>query len=137
MPRRWEVLLCPASRHHFDGEVALSGESKIFVRLFLEEEFLHCLAADEAGALDKIICSHAFLADEESVSEADASSFLRDFAARKIAEYLRVNTSVVRIERNIIEGAPGAPRLLVGDAVSFGDISLSHDGRLVAYAFLP
>lgn len=137
LPRRWEVFLWPAARRYFDGEVSLSGEFKVFVRLFLEEEVLQCLAADEVVSLDKIICAHAFLPAEENVSEAEASSFLRDYAARKISEYLRVNTSAVRIERNIVEGEPGPPRLFVGNAASRGDISLSHDGRLVAFAFLP
>jgi len=137
LPRRWEVFLRPAARRYFDGEVALGGKFKVFIRLFLHEEFLHCLAADGAGALDEIIYAHSIFPDEKDIAAEGASSYLRDFAARKIAEHLSLNASAVRIERNIVEGEPGPPRLYLVDDASFGDISLSHDGRFVAFAFLP
>lgn len=136
LPRRWEVCLRPAARHCFAGEVLVGANSMVHVRLFLRKEFLHCIATDESGALDKIICAHAFLPDEKDISGGGASLFLRDFAARKASEHLRIACADVKIARDSSGGELGPPRLFVGGAASSCDISLSHDGRFVAFAFL-
>ena len=64
------------------------------------------------------------------------SRVVRSAAIMKIAKYLKCSPEALEIVRPLTDsGGPGPPVLLLNGARAGIDISLSHDGLFVAYAF--
>jgi len=135
LPRRWEVRRSPQGVA--DGEVVVPGGRKVYLRFFQCADFVHCLGADVADVLEKIKFGHAAPPRLAGAGRGDDSLFLRRFAVREIARYLQVPSSAVAIERSAEGAELGPPRLVIGGEISPIEVSLSHDGRFVAFAFLP
>ena len=93
------------------------------VRVRQAADWLHAVAADDEVALSRAVCV-------ARVSAApDASAMVRALVRRRMAAYFDAEPGDLRVERR-----ERIPRLLVRGEPRDCDLSLSHHGRLVAFA---
>lgn len=137
LPRQWEVCLSPPARHFIDAIVLVSENQTIYSRLFLDDDYVHCVGSEVVTALDKVIREVIKLSAGNNGETEKGYSFLRECASRKIAQHFHLNSSDLKIEREQINTELQPPHVLKGDSRLAIDLSLSHDGRFGAYAFLP
>jgi phosphopantetheinyl transferase (holo-ACP synthase) len=71
----------------------------------------------------------------KTASGGDGSLDVRRAAGRALARHLGVQEEEIRILRDRGDGTSPAPRVFLGERELPADLSLSHDGRYVAYAF--
>lgn len=133
IPRRWQVVFNKLQSEYSEGEVIIPGKGSVYIRLFSNNQYVHCVGADSFDVLDQVIWSVEALPEEK---EINPSLFLRDRLGKKLAKNLSLNFHDIRIRRTKINGEFQQPRIYVGGKETDIDISLSHDGRFVAYAFL-
>lgn len=136
MPRQWEVCLCPPARHFVDAIVLVSENQIIYSRLFLDDDYVHCVGSEVAESFDDVICKVIKLPAGNDGETENGHSFLRQCALRKIAQHFHLNPADLKIERKRAGGKLSPPYVLKGDSRLAIDLSLSHDGRFGAYAFL-
>ncbi|NLX50479.1 MAG: 4'-phosphopantetheinyl transferase superfamily protein [Deltaproteobacteria bacterium] len=148
LPRRWSVCLeRPLPWEGFaqtqpDGifpagwtgkAVVTAEERRVFCRLFITETHVHSLAADETGALERAVARVVPLQNGWGASVA-----VRESLVTALADFFREDPSLFTVVRPAREdGLPGPPLLCRCGAATGLDISLSHDGQFMAYAFLP
>lgn len=137
LPRQWEVCLSPLARHFIDAIVLVSENQPIYSRLFLDDDYVHCVGSEVAGALDDVICEIIKLPAGKDGEVGSGQLFLRECASLKIAQHFHLNSADLKIEREQAGGEMQPPHVLKGDSRLAIDLSLSHDGRFGAYAFLP
>jgi phosphopantetheinyl transferase (holo-ACP synthase) len=135
LPRFWTVQPRKSRKKKNDWEVILPGEEKIFIRLFPAENYVHCVGSNDLSALDKIICGVAQMsaADIENINMP--STFARERLALALADHFHLNSRDIEIRREKKEGELRPPCVYYEKKKYPVDISLSHDGRFVAYAF--
>lgn len=146
MPRRWSVhyLNFPDDpngiRFRTDGcvdaEVNVPDTAPVPVRLFFSPNYIHCLATDTCWGGDEVFSRVEPLPAERNALNPDASSFVRSILIRRIAAQVNQPEETLEIDRQSSEGSLGPPLLYHAGVRSSVDISLSHDGRYVAYAFI-
>jgi len=136
LPRQWEVCLRPPPRHFIDAIVLVSENQTIYSRLFLDDDYIHCVGSEVVTALDDVICEVIKLPAGNDDEAENGHSFLRECASQKIAQHFHLSPSDLIIERKQAGGEMSPPYVLKGDSRLAIDISLSHDGRFGAYAFL-
>ncbi|MGA9112130.1 MAG: 4'-phosphopantetheinyl transferase superfamily protein [Smithella sp.] len=132
IPRRWQVVFNKLQSEYSDGEVIIPGKGSVYIRYFSNLQYVHCVGADSSTVLDKLIWSVEALPEEK---EINPSLFLRDCLGEKLANNLSLNFHDIKIMRTKINGEFQQPRVYVGGKETDIDISLSHDGRFVAYAY--
>ncbi|MCX5849518.1 MAG: 4'-phosphopantetheinyl transferase superfamily protein [Deltaproteobacteria bacterium] len=130
LPRQWPVTFRMTKSKYSDGEVTIPGKGKIYIRLFSNSQYVHCIGADVLTALDKLIWSVEALPEEEGINP---SLFLRHSVGQNLAQYFSLNFHQIRIKRTRENGELQPPRVYVGNRKTDIDISLSHDGRFIAY----
>ncbi|MHB8136947.1 MAG: 4'-phosphopantetheinyl transferase family protein [Smithellaceae bacterium] len=146
VPRRWSVRyqISPDSHdslHHLpegckDGEVAVSGSGNVHVRLFTFPSYVHCTATDTPEAMNRIVARVDGLPELENPQLVDPSSFVRLRLSRCLADNLFLPEESMRIVRKKKNDGLGQPLLYISGIQSDIDISISHDGRYVSYAYL-
>lgn len=95
------------------------------------EDHIHTLCAPASeDVLDEIRWHIA-----ETAPGGDGSREVRRAAGRALARRLGVKEEEIRILRDRGDGTSPAPRVFLGGRELPADLSLSHDGRYVAYAF--
>ena len=52
LPRQWTVTFKSTKSKYSDGEVTVPGKSKIYIRLFSNSNYVHCVGADCLAVLD-------------------------------------------------------------------------------------
>ena len=129
-------MLRQTASSYIDGEVVIPVKEKVYVRVIFHADYVHCIGADDQKALKNVICKVKALEVKENTEEKDASLFLRQSLAQGLAAHLHLNPSDIKIKREKEQGGLGPPCLYIGGKKSVIDISLSHDGRFVAYVFL-
>jgi phosphopantetheinyl transferase (holo-ACP synthase) len=132
LPRRWTAVFNKTQSKYSDGEVIIPEKGKVYVCLFSNSQYVHCVGADSLAALDKLIWSVEALPEKE---EVNPSLFLRNRLGQKLAEYFSLNIHDIKIKRARESGELQPPRVYVSGRKTNIDISLSHDGRFVAYAY--
>jgi hypothetical protein len=147
LPRRWSVCLerpLPGeNRAGTPGGIAPAGwtgkavvtaeERRVFCRLFVTATHVHSWAADDTGALERAVARVAGLPAGQ-----DASVAVRTCLVQTLADFFREDPSLFAVARPAREdGRPGPPVLLLRGVATGLEISLSHDGRFIACAFLP
>jgi hypothetical protein len=156
VPRRWSVnfqhpLVVGRNGHpeadeeQFDqapteftaGDVIIPDRKAIPVRLFSSLSYIHCVAADSLDALDKAIWRAVILPPEQNGIENDPSAFSRLCLARHLEVFFQEDHHHIKICRRKKDGDLLPPVAYLHDVQTDIDISLSHDGRWVAYAFIP
>ena len=152
VPRRWFVSLLPdtvTDNGHCSGIASFppdrqyAGEVQIFqgpgipFYLHVSESFIHCIAADSREGLAQTIGAVNVLPESPDGSETDPSAFGRRCLVNHLERLSRNAAGAFEINRIKQNGVLQPPKVyLKGEPVNV-DISLSHDGSFVAYAFHP
>jgi hypothetical protein len=130
-PRRWQTVFTGFQLEYSEREVFIPGKDGVFIRLFSNSDYIHCLGADVLAVLDKLDWRVEILPEEET----NPSLFSRHCLARILAKHLSLNFDQIKIIRKRQNGELQPPRVYVGGREIDIDVSLSHDGRFSAYAF--
>jgi phosphopantetheinyl transferase (holo-ACP synthase) len=136
LPRRWTVILKKSESACLGGEVKIPDAEAVYVRLFSHFRYVHCVGADHPTDLDRLVCKVEVLPEKEKEKKIDPSLFARKCLALGIADFFRLNLSDIKINRVQDKSELQPPHVYIGGKKSNIDISLSHDGYLIAYAFL-
>jgi phosphopantetheinyl transferase (holo-ACP synthase) len=132
LPRQWMVIFKKSTSTHSEGEVIIPGKEKVFVRLDVNSRYVHCVGSDNISVLDKSIWSIDVLPEKE---KNNPSFYSRYRLGQHLAKHFSLNVHHVKIKRTREKGELQPPRVYVDNGEADIDISLSHDGRFVAYAF--
>ncbi|MGD0022814.1 MAG: 4'-phosphopantetheinyl transferase superfamily protein [Smithellaceae bacterium] len=136
LPCRWEVILQKSEAACLDGEVKFPDAEVVYVRLFSHFRYVHCVGADHPADLDRVVSKIEVLPEKENKKRIDPSLFARKCLTLSIADFSHLNLSDIRINRVQDKSELQPPHVYIGGKKSDIDISLSHDGQFVAYAFL-
>ncbi|NTW76290.1 MAG: 4'-phosphopantetheinyl transferase superfamily protein [Syntrophaceae bacterium] len=137
LPRQWSVRLNGYDKMFTEGEVIIPGVNTVFARLFyLPEGCVHCVGADNRADLDNIIWGIEPLPEFTSGEIIEPSSFVRKCLVRKLAGLYQLNFRELEVRRAKEGGELQPPQLYYENRETSFDISLSHDGKFAAYAFL-
>ncbi len=120
------------------GEV-ITEENNIFsCHLFSSSSFVHGVVSDRSDILAKTTWRVEIFPEWQFQYGADSSPFGRSCLIHDLAEVLGVDRRQVEIRRSYQKVKELQPPVvyLQGARASAVDISLSHDGRFVAYAFV-
>jgi len=132
IPRRWQVVFNKPQKDYTDGKVIIPEGGIVHIRLYSNLQYVHCVGADSPAVLDKLIWSVEMLPEKE----INPSLFLRERLGKKLARNFSLNFHDIIIKRTKINGRLLKPQVYVGGKETDIDISLSHDGRFVAYSYL-
>ena len=132
IPRRWQVVFNKLQSDYSDGEVIIPEKGSVYIRLFSNIQCVHCVGADSFAVLDQLIWSVEVLPEGKEISP---SLFLRDRLGEKLANNLSLNFHDIKIRRTKTNGELQQPCVYVDGKETDINISLSHDGRFVAYAY--
>ena len=117
------------------GQVIIPGREVVYVGLFSHPSYVHCVGADSLSTLDNLNWGIDILPRREDGQNDNPSSFARKCLVRSLAGCLYLNSSDIKIRR-IKKGAVlQPPGVYIGGKKAAIDVSLSHDGRFIAYAF--
>ena len=133
IPRRWQVVFTKTQSEYSVGEVIIPTKGSVYIRLFSNPDYIHCVGADSLAALDKLIWSVDALPEKEKINP---SFYLRHCLGQNLAQYFSLNFNEIKIKRTRENGELQPPCVYIGGRKTDIDISLSHDSRFVAYAFL-
>lgn len=138
IPRRYPVLLdgeevgAAGGLRRLAGRV-LTPRGKLALRIAVTESYVHALAAGASEAFDHI--AERVDRREECGDTDDPSAFVRAQLVREIADRLHLPTEEIEIRKD--PAGPGIPRIFHRGLPLDDEISLSHDGRFTAFAWLP
>lgn len=136
LPRHWSVQLNQTDSILAKGEVILPEGSSVFVQLACPESYVHCIGADSLPDLDKIIRGVEYLPEVVSGENVEHSFFVRDCLFRRLADIYQLDLQDMAIRRGKERHELQPPFLYYENKKAPIDISLSHDGLYVAYAFV-
>jgi len=132
IPHQYRVIL---EEGNVEGTTAPAGkvitpEGELALRIALEEDRVHALAAGSEAVLDRL-CRHVEVLDGSS----DPSAFIRRRLLQEIAHFLDCTADDLSVVKE--PGDPGAPCVLFHGHPLAAEVSLSHDGRFAAFVFDP
>jgi phosphopantetheinyl transferase (holo-ACP synthase) len=130
LPRQWQVTFNKLKSKYSDGEVIIPGKDDVYIRLFSDPHYVHCIGTDVSKALDKLIWRVEVLPEKEAINP---SLFLRRCLGQSLAQHFPLNFPDIKIKRTKENGELQPPCVYVNGRKTGIDISLSHDGRFVAY----
>jgi phosphopantetheinyl transferase (holo-ACP synthase) len=138
-PRRYPVFLStPERRRNIRGYVQTPA-AVVPITVIWHREFVHCLGAAPFPSVEKILYGIKKLDDRMPLNFRGSSEAVsreaRAFAKRKIASALSVHTDKIVITTDSRAGS-SFPEVYLDMKKTDIDISLSHDGRFIAYALL-
>ena len=161
MPRRWSVnIKLQSTKHHASssteindsllnnsgqhnqpqtsyrkGQVSIPGIDDVYVGLFSHPSYVHCVGADSLSTLDYLSWGIDILPLREDGQNGNPSSFARQCLVRSLAGFLHLNAGDIKIRRMKKKAVLQPPGVYIDGKKAAIDISLSHDGRFIAYAF--
>jgi len=129
IPRRWQTVFDNAPLDDVEGNVIIPGQSTVYIRFFTNAGYVHCTGSDERSALDKLTW------DVEKLPNAktDPSIFARQRLTDRLTKLLSLKSHQIEIQRTRKNGELSPPQVYCSGDKTDVDISLSHDGRFVAY----
>ncbi len=137
-PGRYSVKLKNEKPGVLGGMVKTPG-GIVRIRIFSHEDYVHCIGitASHSG-LDRIVYGIKAISREEKMNHPPAcqSMAARKLAKERIASYTGRDQDDIQIIRNNTARGQGPPMVYFKGKKDNIDISLSHDGRFVAYAFV-
>jgi hypothetical protein len=118
------------------GHVITPEREAVDVYLSSHLSYVHCIASNSLAALDSSIWGVNILPGRKNGQNDNPSSLAGKCLACRLAIFLRLSQSDIKIRRikNGTELLP--PIVYIGGMRADIDISLSHDGRFVSYAFI-
>jgi len=136
LPQYWPVQLRRAGEMIREGKVVIPGGDKVFVQLYSSEEYVHCIGAADPASLHKIIWGIDPVTVNGRGENIDPSPFVRQCLCRKLADIYKLDLGKMEIRRSKKGNELQPPLLYYEDKLAPFDVSLSHDGRFAAYAFI-
>ncbi len=134
VPKRYPVIIdtgaFPPDAFSLQGSVT-TPLGRMPVQIFIAGEMLHVIAAETPEALARVV----FRVERLAADSDDPSLFGRKILLDEVARRLCCSIDDLSVARE--EQGAGAPFLLFRDNRLPVEISLSHDGRFVAFAFDP
>jgi len=130
-PSQWQVSVHHIKSEYAEGEVGIPGKDGVFIRLFAGADYIHCAGSDDKATLDNLIWSVEPLPDEGTCP----SLFSRRCLAQSLAGRFSLDFHHIKIQRKKRNGELQPPCVYLGWQKTDIDVSLSHDGRFVAYSF--
>ncbi len=119
------------------GVVIIPETNEIPFYIDSTSDYVHCIAADGPAALNQAIRQVDVLPQDPADAQSDPSKFVRLSLLRRLEILLHSGPCSIEIFRDKKNGELQPPSVYLHDVLVNMDISLSHDGRFVAYAFLP
>ncbi|MCK9364244.1 MAG: 4'-phosphopantetheinyl transferase superfamily protein [Syntrophales bacterium] len=134
IPKRYPVNIesgaCLSDASSLQGSVT-TPLGRMPVQIFIAGEMLHVIAAETSEALARVV----FRVERIDADSDDPSLFARKILLDEVARRLCCRIDDLSVARE--EQGAGAPFLLFRDNRLPAEISLSHDGRFVAFALDP
>ncbi|HPL65880.1 MAG TPA: 4'-phosphopantetheinyl transferase superfamily protein [Smithellaceae bacterium] len=119
-----------------EGEVGIPGSGNVYIRLFTYPSYVHCIASDKSESLNRIVARVDRLPRQENSLRTDPSLFVRSKLLRCLARHFHLAARDMNIVREPQKDGLGPPLLYIAGVRSAIDLSISHDGCYVAYAYL-
>jgi len=119
-----------------EGEVIVPGVKTVFVQLSSPEGYVHCVGSDNLSDLNNIIRGIESLPESVAGEDVEPSLFVRECFLARLAGIYQLNFRQMEIRRAKTGSELQPPQLYYENKKTSFDISLSHDGQFVAYAFL-
>jgi phosphopantetheinyl transferase (holo-ACP synthase) len=132
LPRQWQVTFNETQTKYSDGEVIIPGKDRVYIRIFSNFQYVHCIGSDCFTALDKLLWNVDALPEKEKINP---SLYLRNCLGQSLAKHFSLNFHHIKIKRTRENGELQPPRVYVSGRKTDIDISLSHDSRFVAFSF--
>lgn len=136
-PRLFSVVLSNGDAGMPRSGMVYAPEGPVTVRVFITPDYVHCIGATPLpGILDHALWDIERLCLSREAGRDDPSLAVRRLARRHLAALLRVPEADIDIRRigDADQWGPPSP-YLEGQSVPF-ELSLSHDGALVACALV-
>jgi len=130
IPGQWQVSFTKSRINYVEGEVVIPQRGSVFVRLYSNPDYVHCVGADNSSLLDKLDSGVEILPEQET----NPSVFVRQCLAQQLTARFSLNLDNIEIRRITNNGELQLPQIFVDGKTTDIDISLSHEGRFVAYA---
>jgi phosphopantetheine--protein transferase-like protein len=132
-PRKFPISLDPSSMSDMclNGR-AITPRGELALRIVVTDDYVHALSAATVSDLDAVFQRVDRMDIEED--HRGASDFVRRGLLREIARCLDCPLGELSIGKEPL--GPGAPFVLRRGQPLAIDISLSHDGRFAAFAFM-
>jgi phosphopantetheinyl transferase (holo-ACP synthase) len=130
IPRQYHVVLDMGNGAGMVARLAgkvITPRGELALRVALTADRVHAVAAGSEAALDRL-CGRV----EGLDGAGDPSPFVRAGLIREIARFLGCAAGDLSVVKD-----RGAPRMLFRGRLLAAEVSLSHDGRFVAFVFDP
>jgi hypothetical protein len=146
-PRRYEVRMSASEDSHDDNRLFMAGVVRtpydpVSIRIYKDADYLHCIGVTGTEKLMNSVIWGIHKAEPAEgegyrYSPEAASVEIRKVATRKMALYCKEDIENIDIIR--FKGSRGLepPTVYIKGKKAMIDISLSHDGHFLSYAFLP
>jgi hypothetical protein len=117
------------------GHVIIPENEMVYVRLFFFSSCVHCIASDCRDTLSTTVWHLQEINPHATGPQADPSLFVRQVLLHHLSARLNLNVADMDIHRKRRNGELLPPCVYLHHKKLPVDISLSHDGPFVAYAF--
>jgi hypothetical protein len=134
VPKKYPVIIDKPTL--LEGAAPLQGRvmtplGELPVLIFIELEMIHVIAAQTVDELKTIV----FRVDQLDPNNTDPARFVREALLEEISRHIRCSAGDLSVAKE--KHRPWPPFILFKGSRLPIDISLSHDGRFVAFAFDP
>ena len=147
-PRRYEVKMSISENDRDDNRSCISGGvvktpyDTVSIKIFTEADYIHCIGVTGTEQLMRSVIwgihkGELREGEENIYSPETASVEIRKMATRGIATYFQEDIENIAILRFKGPDGLGPPKVYIRGKEAILDISLSHDGQFLSYAFMP
>lgn len=136
IPRSYEVHLEGTDRPSKTGGHVCSPYGKIKIRTDLACYHIHCVSMSGEGAHWDSVISRVEEISTEERSRRGESGAIRNLLRKDLSHYLSISPDDMEILRRRGPRGLGPPQVYIGGKQAAVDISMSHDGSFMAYAFV-
>jgi hypothetical protein len=135
-PKRYEVFLEDLKTGWTRDGFVTTPHGRIDIRVSAAEQYLHCLAVSpQSGSLDHLVWSVQPLPPDREGVTVNPSLSVRQAVSRHLSVILQVSSGDIEIRRCHPTSGCRAPVVYCQGARTAIDLSISHDGAFIAYAF--
>ena len=108
-----------------------------YIRFFLTCDYVHCIGTSlSSEIIDSIVWKVVEISPDSGTAKDIESAFVREALTKHLAAFCSIKSDDIEIRRENEKHGLGPPLVYVKGMLSDVDVSLSHDGRFAAYAFL-
>ena len=143
-PKKYEVYFDKVKQFSIQKGVVYTPVKKIHVcvhrNMIYGNKWIHCVGSSRQIDLETAIfyreeqIDHLFDYNFAHASKKE-SSYVRKIAGKKISQILSESSENIEFKKNVQPGKHSYPEVFIKNRKTNIDISFSHDGKFVAYAF--